>query len=111
VDEKHDLLFNVSEKRYLLFYGDMKDDLRFNVDSKHDLSVCGCLDYTMTVKRYTDIFMEGLTKVMRFSVGIVDVPAEVRNVYLPACEREVLPLALTCSLRIVTEVVSSVPKL
>ena len=49
MDEKHDLLFNVDEKHYLLIYGDTKDDLRFNVDSKHDLSRCGCLDDTVTV--------------------------------------------------------------
>lgn len=63
-----------------------------------------------SLRCYTDTFLEGLTKVVRSSVGIVDVPVEVRNVYLPACEREVLPLALTCSLRNVTEIVSSVPK-
>lgn len=55
--------------------------------------------------------MEGMTKVMRSSDGIVDAAAEVRNLYLPACERVVLPLALTCLLRSVTEVVSSVQKL
>jgi hypothetical protein len=38
----------------------------------------------INVKCYTDIFLEELTKIMKYSVGIVDDAAEFRNVYLPA---------------------------